>query len=47
MRAYGSKRTFGDCFTERRKRGGKIHVIENIKNHKHGRKAGETKNEIW
>lgn len=47
MRAYGSKRTFGDCLTKKHKRGGKIHVIENIKNHKHGRKLDEMKTEIW
>lgn len=34
MRAYGSKRTYGDCRTSRSKRGGKIKVIEAIKNHK-------------
>jgi hypothetical protein len=38
MRAYGSKRTFGKCFTTMFKRGGKIHVAEFIKNRKNGRR---------
>jgi hypothetical protein len=38
MRAYGSKRTFGKCFTTMFKRGGKIHVDEFIKNRKNGRR---------
>lgn len=37
MRPYGSKRTLGKCKTEKHRNGGKIHVIETIKNHKFGR----------
>lgn len=38
MRAYGSKRTFGNCRTSRPKAGGRIVVREFVKTRKHGRR---------
>jgi hypothetical protein len=39
MRPYGSKRTLGNCMTKKSGHGGKIHIIERIKNHKFNRKV--------
>jgi hypothetical protein len=47
MKAFGSKRTFGNCATKLYKHGGKIHVTVRVKNRKAGRQVSKNDYAIY
>lgn len=46
MFPYGNKRTLGNCSTSRFRRGGKIHIKQDVKSRKYGRKWGNDENMV-